>query len=49
MTLVRYNSEPAKAFSSVLDRFFNEVATKNRFYKFPPDVDFVETDKSYEI
>lgn len=49
MTLVRYNSEPTRTFSSLFDRFFNEIATENRYYKFLPDVDFVETEKAYEL
>ncbi|MFN0048186.1 MAG: Hsp20/alpha crystallin family protein [Cytophagales bacterium] len=49
MTLVRYNSEAQKPFSNLFDRFFSEVANENRYYKFLPDVDFVETEKAFEI
>jgi HSP20 family protein len=49
MTIARYNSEPERTVSSIFDRFFNEIASENRYYKFLPDVDFVETEKSYEI
>lgn len=48
MTLVRYNSEPVRTFSNLFDRFFNDVANE-RFYRFLPDVDFVETEKAYEL
>lgn len=49
MTLLRYNTEAPKSYSNLFDRLFNEIATENRFYKFLPEVDFVETEKAYEI
>ena len=49
MTLVRYNLDSPKSFSNLVDKLFSEAIADNRIYRFLPDVDFAETETSYEL
>ena len=55
MSIIRYstgvNDFAPTAFSSLIDRFFNESVTRagGSQYSFAPKVDIIEGDKSFEI
>ena len=50
MTLLKYNHPFATAtISQFVDRYFNDAPPQNKVYKFLLDVDFVESEVSYEL
>jgi HSP20 family protein len=51
MSIIRYNPSDyyPTSFSSLVDKFFNEAATRNGGSTFSPKVDVIENEKSYEV
>ena len=51
MSIIRYNPNDyfPTTFSTLVDKFFNETATRNGGSAFVPKVDVIENEKSYEL
>jgi len=51
MSMIRYNPNDYTpvAFSSLLDKFFNDSMTKSGMSSFVPKVDVIENDKAFEL
>jgi HSP20 family protein len=49
MTIVKFNTDPIRTFTSLFDRLFEDYTNTEKFARFLPSVDLVESPTQYEL